>query len=164
VDILSGREGLVLEGYFALRLTGVDLFGLLASALGTTIYWGGYLTGNEYCVDCVPIGLSTFRFLHWPFFDLIMDVLYVSTAVGLLVNWKYVYFSGMATGLLFLFMAVLAVYTDFVMNSQTQPLFLNLWFVFWGSFMVWFMHHWQNHWKAETSRASSNGLRKTGSL
>lgn len=136
---------------------------LLISGCGTLYFWTSMYTGREYCVDCVPFGLSTYRFLHWPLSDFFLDLLCFSTAFGLLRKSKFVYLSGVTLAVDFIFMAVLAVYTDLTSGKQTQPMFLNVWFVGWGSFLLWFMHYWRSHWTSSSDEALPT-QRRTGAI
>mmetsp|Transcript_11876 Transcript_11876/g.23312 ORF Transcript_11876/g.23312 Transcript_11876/m.23312 type:complete len:165 (+) Transcript_11876:163-657(+) len=132
-------------------------------ALGTTLYWGNLYVGNEMCVECVPIGLSTFRFLHWPFCDFFMDFLYIATAIGLVRKSKFVYLSGVTLGFMFILMGVLGAYSTFIASEPTeQPFFLDAYFVGFGGLLLALMHHWRGHW----SSTAQQGLptRKRGAI
>ncbi|GBG34307.1 Hypothetical Protein FCC1311_105302 [Hondaea fermentalgiana] len=131
-------------------------------ALGTTLYWGNLYVGNETCIECVPIGLSTFRFLHWPFFDMFMLFLYVATMIGLVRKWKFVYLAGTTLGFMFIFMGLLGFYGGFLRSEPTQqPFFLDAYFVGFGGLLLAYFHHWRAHWKS-TSEALPT--RKRGAI
>ena len=79
---------------------------------------------------------------------------------------KFVFLSGVTLGFDFVFMALLAWYTDLFVRTELegplQPQFLNVWFLGWGSFLLWFMHHWRSHWSS--AKGTHLPLRKTGAI
>mmetsp|Transcript_6825 Transcript_6825/g.15296 ORF Transcript_6825/g.15296 Transcript_6825/m.15296 type:complete len:166 (-) Transcript_6825:354-851(-) len=137
---------------------------LFISGCGTFYFWFGLYIGKDFCVDCVPFGLSTFRFLHWPMSDFVLDVLCFVTCFSLVCKGRFVYLFGVTLGFLFIFMAFLAFFMDFKNGNQTQPLFLNVWFIGWGTFMLWFMHHWRGHWSTSKSNEPYLPLKRSGAI
>lgn len=87
--------------------------------------------------------------------DFFLEIMCFSTSYAVWKRAKFAYLSGVTLGGLFIFMAVLAVYTDLTSTESeepTNPLFLNAWFVGWGSFLIFYMHNWKTYW-TETGRS-----------
>mmetsp|Transcript_9990 Transcript_9990/g.25287 ORF Transcript_9990/g.25287 Transcript_9990/m.25287 type:complete len:162 (-) Transcript_9990:458-943(-) len=120
---------------------------LAISGMGTFTFWAGQYLGYPPCVECVPFGLSTFRFLYWPLSDMFLCGLCLFTSFALVRRARFAYLAGVTLGFLFVFMALLAWSKDLATGMVMQPQYLNLWFAGWGSFMLWFMHNFRSHWQ-----------------
>jgi hypothetical protein len=115
---------------------------LLISGLGTLTYWTMLWSGNEIFV---PFGLSTFRSLHWPLCDMFLLKNCLLSALLLLADHHLAYKASVLVGCVFVFMGLLGLALDSMPQwreevagavDELQPMFLNLWFVGFGSVMV----------------------------
>ena len=141
----------------------------MGSGCGTFTFWLRLYLGYETCTECVPFGLSTYRFLFWPLSDAFLCFLCLSTGFLLIKTSRFAFLSGVTLGFNFCFMAILALYMDVFVRTEEegslQPLFLNVWFMGWGGFMLWFLHHWRTFFtSAKASYSSLPNQRKTGAI
>jgi hypothetical protein len=141
---------------------------LAVSGCGTLFFWGSLYFGRELCVECVPFGLSTYRFLYWPMADFLLGALCLGSAMMLVRKAKFAFLAATTLALDFVLMAFLAWYQDLFVREKggppLQPQFLNLWFIGWGCFLLWFMAHWKQYWMGETSGPALPVARKRGTL
>ncbi|KAH9259750.1 hypothetical protein BASA81_002172 [Batrachochytrium salamandrivorans] len=114
----------------------------LISGLGSTTYWVLKAFGQE--VE-VPFGLSTFRALQWRELDFLLIFACFFAAASLFREERGLrgYLVG---GGGFLSQGVLGFYVDSsqanrdsvgVTGPELQPLFLNVWFIVFGSLTLW---------------------------
>jgi hypothetical protein len=115
---------------------------LLISGLGTLTFWTMKWSGNEVFV---PFGLSTFRSLNWPLFDMFLLKQCLGGALLLLLDHHYAYKLSIFVGLVFVVMGLMGFCIDMMPQwreelvgsvSELQPMFLNVWFVGFGSVMM----------------------------
>lgn len=154
VPHLSKLLGLLTLRRIATLVVGIVL---LISGMGTMSYW---LLRRLYKETFVPFGLSTFRSLNWEWADyLLLASCFAGAYVFILNKQPRQRAVGIFSGGIFVLMGILGLYVDSSPSwseavkrskaassfsspsskgkpEELQPLFLNVWFVIWGSIVL----------------------------
>jgi len=115
----------------------------LISGLGSSTFWLFKYAGNEIFV---PFGLSTYKELDWPLSDFALVFCCLYAALTTITNSASARKGCVVGGAAFIVQGLLGFYIDSsqdrreqfgVESHELQPIFLNFWFVGWGSLSIW---------------------------